>query len=136
MARVRAGRASATLQEAAKIAQAQIASNPVPGAVRWMPLKYASAPANVRLLNAARSQSLAARMRSTLLDRGWRKIAIGNARETRLRSLVLFTPARAAIARRLAAHFGCKAVKVQGADRVIVLLGRDAISRKRGIVRA
>jgi len=129
-------RASPVLKEAAKIAQADSPPALVPAGARWVPLKFASAPANIRILNAARSQSLAARSRSALLDRGWRKIAIGNARQVRLRSLVLYTPARAAVARRLAAHFRCKAVKVEGADRVVVLLGRDAALRKQGLARA
>ena len=100
-------------------------------ALRWVPLKYASAAStNIVLLNAARSQRLAARTRIALLDRGWRKIGIGDARGARQRSLVLYSPLRAVTARRLAAQFGCKAVRVGGVDKIIVLLGRDAALSK------
>ena len=95
-------------------------------ALRWVPLRYASAASNIVLLNAARSQRLAARTRTALLDRGWRKIGIGNAREVRQRSVVLYSPMRAVTARRLAAELRCKAVRVGGVDKLVVLLGRDA----------
>jgi hypothetical protein len=99
-------------------------------ALRWVPLKFASAPQNVVLLNAARSQGLAARTRSVLAGRGWRSIGIGNAREQRERSLVLYPATRAFIARRLAAHFGCKALKSATVKSVVVLLGREAVLRR------
>jgi hypothetical protein len=99
-------------------------------ALRWVPLKFASAPQNVVLLNAARSQGLAARTRSVLAGRGWRSIGIGNAREQRERSLVLYPATRAFIARRLAAHFGCKALKSATVKSIVVLLGREAVLRR------
>jgi hypothetical protein len=110
------------------IAQARAAAQPVvaSNALRWVPLRYASASTNVQILNAARKDGLAARTRVALLSRGWRKIGIGNARNIRQRSVVLYSPARVTLARRLAAHFGCKAIKVQGVQNVVVLLGRDA----------
>jgi hypothetical protein len=98
--------------------------------VRWLPLGNVGGRPTIQLLNAARSQGLAANTRTALLDRGWRKIGIGNARSVRKRSLVLYTALRTVVAHRLAAHFGCKAVRVDGADKVIVLLGRDAASRR------
>jgi hypothetical protein len=101
-----------------------------------MPLRYASPPANVRLLNAARSEGLAARMRVALVDRGWRKVRIGNAKTVRQRSVVLYSSGRAALAKRLAAHFGCKAVKSQAVASVVVLLGRDAIRYRSTSARA
>ena len=105
-------------------------------AVRWMPLKYAPPQAPIQLLNAARTQSLAARTRVALLDRGWRKIRIGNARRIRQHSLVLYASARWAVARRLAAHFGCRAVKTDKVENVVVLLGRDASMPRRPSARA
>jgi hypothetical protein len=99
-------------------------------ALRWVPLRFAAAPQNVVLLNAARSEGLAARTRSVLAGRGWRSIGIGNARAQRERSLVLYPGARAFIARRLAAHFGCKAVKSASVKNVVVLLGREAVPRR------
>jgi hypothetical protein len=94
--------------------------------VRWLPLK-ALEPSNVQLLNAARSQGLAAQSRNVLADRGWRRLAIGNAREVRQHSLVLYGPTRMHLATRLAAQFRCNAVKVAGMKSVVVLLGRDAV---------
>jgi LytR cell envelope-related transcriptional attenuator len=114
------------------LAQTQAKMRPVvASAVRWVPLKFASAPGNIQILNAARSQGLAARMRVALLNHGWRKVGIGDARSVRQRSLVLYSPKRAATARRLAAQFRCKAVKVQGIESVVVLLGRDTVSTRR-----
>ena len=105
-------------------------------AVRWLPLKYGPPQAPIRLLNAARTQSLAARTRVALLDRGWSKIRIGNARKIRQHSLVLYASARWAVARRLAAHLGCKAVRNDKVQNVVVLLGRDAALLRRGSARA
>jgi hypothetical protein len=111
------------------VAEATPPSRPAPRAVltaevRWMPLKYASAPA-IQLLNAARSEGLAARTRVALADRGWRKMRIGNARQVRQHSLVLYSPERASVGRRLAAQLRCKGVLRRGVNSVIVLLGRD-----------
>lgn len=111
------------------VAEATPPSRPAPhpvltAEVRWMPLKYASAPA-IQLLNAARSEGLAARTRVALADRGWKKIRIGNARQVRQRSLVLYSPERASVGRRLAAQLRCKAMLRRGVNSVIVLLGRD-----------
>jgi hypothetical protein len=110
------------------LAQAKAATRPAlaTNALHWVPLRYASASTNVQILNAARKDGLAARTRVALLSHGWRKIGIGNARSVRQRSVVLYAPARVVMARRLAAHFGCKAIKVQGVQNVVVLLGRDA----------
>ena len=99
-------------------------------AVRWVPLRFASATQNVVLLNAARSQGLAARARNLLVGRGWRSIGIGNARQQRERSLVLYPAARAFTARRLAAHFGCKALKSANVKAIVVLLGRETAPRR------
>ena len=98
--------------------------------VQWLPLKYASMPQNVELLNAARTQGLAARTRIALQDRGWRKIRIGNALRVRQRSLVLYSAARVQLAHRLAVQFRCAALKVAGLRNVVVLLGRDAAVKR------
>lgn len=104
--------------------------------VQWVPLKYASMPQNVALLNAARTQGLAARARIALQDRGWRKIRIGNALRVRQRSLVLYSAARVQLAHRLAVQFRCAALKVAGLKNVVVLLGRDAALRRGPSARA
>lgn len=98
--------------------------------VQWVPLKSSSLPQNVELLNAARLDGLAARTRMALRDSGWRKIRIGNARNVRQHSLVLYGMERTQIAHRLSAQFRCAAVKVKGLKQVVVLLGRDAALRR------
>jgi hypothetical protein len=105
---------------------------------RFVPLKQAMAAnrPNFRLLNAARRQGLAARTRMALLDRGWRKIAIGDAAQVRARSIVLYPASRAVLGKRLAAQFGFASAINPRSNEVLVLLGRDApaltIRRARG----
>ena len=103
-----------------------VARTPRKLTVRWVPLASAAARPSIRLLNAARWQGLAARNRSYLVDRGWRRIEIGDARQTRDQSLVLYPAAHAVLGRRLAAQFGCRSRPVQGIDVFLVLLGRDS----------
>jgi hypothetical protein len=98
--------------------------------VQWVPLNRAIGRPSIQILNAARSQGLAAFTREALLDRGWRKMAIGDARETRKRSLVLYSEPHKTLAFRLAAQLKCKAAKIEGRARVLVLLGRDAALRR------
>jgi len=104
--------------------------------VRWVPLRYASRTQPIQLLNAARTDHLAARTRVALIDRGWRKVSIGNARAARQHSLVLYSPGRWHVAARLAAQLRCKAVRVASVKNVVVLLGRDAALRRGAISRA
>lgn len=104
--------------------------------VRWLPLRYASAPQGIQLLNAARSDRLAAKARMTLRDEGLHNIAIGNARRARQSNLVLYSSAQTPVIRRLAAHFRCKALRVPGLKAVVVLLGRDAASQRSASARA
>jgi hypothetical protein len=98
--------------------------------VRWVPLREASARPNIRLLNAARHQGLAARTRDYLLDRGWRKIAIGDASEVRATSVVYYPSHRQGTARSLAAQFGFRATQATKGNELVVLLGRDATARR------
>jgi hypothetical protein len=95
--------------------------------VRFVPLREANARlASVRLLNAARVQGLAARTRSTLHDRGWRAIAIGDASFVRARSLVLYPAHRRSTALTLARQFGFAAAQRASGREITVLLGRDS----------
>jgi tetratricopeptide (TPR) repeat protein len=95
--------------------------------VRWVPLQSASARPNIRMLNAARRQGLAARNREYLLARGWRKIEIGDSAEIREQSVVLYPSARQALGRSLAAQFGFRARPIEKGNVFVVLLGRDAV---------
>lgn len=98
--------------------------------VRWIPVRSASLPINVRLMNAARSRGLASRAREMLADRGWKRLEIGDAAQTRETSVVMYPGSRSALARRVAAQFGFRAVKTQAYDIVVVLLGRDSTALK------
>ncbi|WP_051531884.1 LytR C-terminal domain-containing protein [Sphingomonas sp. URHD0057] len=93
--------------------------------VRWVPIMMAQARPNIRVLNAAQRQGLAAQSRAVLLDRGWRKIEIGNA-DARARSVVFYPIARRTLGRSLAAQFGFPAQPVANSNVLVVVLGRDA----------
>ena len=81
----------------------------------------------VTLLNAARVQGLAARTRSYLTGRGFSTPSIGDAPAVRRQSAILYSPADAIRAERLAAQFGFQLERQQGAKSgVTILLGRDA----------
>jgi hypothetical protein len=96
--------------------------------VRFVPLKPTAVPPAIQLLNAARRQGLAARTRQALVQRGWRRIAIGDSPQTRARSLVLYPADRQQLGRRLAAQFGFGSALTNNGRSVVVLLGRDAVS--------
>jgi len=95
--------------------------------VRFVPLRQASAtPVQVRLLNAARVNRLAARTRTWLEARGWSTMSIGDAPATRARSVVLYPPSKRALAQRISAQFGFAMAERASGRQVTVLLGRDA----------
>lgn len=94
--------------------------------VRWVALNDSESRPNIRLLNAARSQGLAARTRAYLLARGWRKIEIGDADAVRETTAVMYPAGRQATGRSLAAQFGLRGGTVQPGQVIVVLLGRDA----------
>jgi hypothetical protein len=112
-----------------------IAQTRVSTTVRWVPIMTAEARPNIRLLNAAQRQGLAAQSRALLLDRGWRRIEVGNA-DPRARSVVLYPIGRQTLGRSLAAQFGFPAQPVANSTVLVVLLGRDAprnaVQLKRG----
>lgn len=103
-----------------------VARTPQKLTVRWVPVTTAAVRPNIRLLNAARVQGLAARNRSYLLDRGWRKIEIGDATATRERSIVFYPAMRPMLGRSLAAQFGFRAQPTDSSEVFVVVLGRDA----------
>lgn len=89
-------------------------------------------PARLTLLNAARVQGLAARTRTVLEDRGWSRIAIGDAPRLEPRSVIAYPSSRKAEAVRLSRQFGF-ALRHRPASEggVVVLLGRDAAAAVR-----
>lgn len=80
----------------------------------------------VRLLNAARVDKLAARTRALLGRFGWREMAVGDAAAIRARSLILYPKGTQAAARRLSARLGFAMAERTDVRQVTVLLGRDA----------
>jgi hypothetical protein len=102
------------------------------GPVRWMALAHGGARPNVQVLNAARVQGLAASARTVLVNRGWRKIAIGDAAQAQQQSIVLYPRDRAGLGRSLAAQFGIGSRMVEG-DVLVLVLGRDKSGEIRGM---
>jgi hypothetical protein len=95
--------------------------------LRFVPIRQASTlPVKVRLLNAARVDRLAARTRTWLSARGWRGLAIGDARTTRTRSMIYYPASQRALAQRLSAQFGFALVPQRSGAQITVLLGTDA----------
>jgi|GEM_PF-2380710 len=98
--------------------------------IRYVPLRTAQArPVQIRLLNAARHQGLAARTRNLLADRGWRRMAIGDANRVRQTSLILYPPNRRGTAVRLGAQFGIPIAKRASGNEFVMLIGRDLAKR-------
>jgi hypothetical protein len=96
--------------------------------IRWVALESSRERPNVRILNAARSQGLAASARTVLFGRGWRKIAVGDAPTVLRKSVVLYPKGREALGRRLARQFGVSAQMAERDD-VVLMLGRDSVDR-------
>ena len=98
--------------------------------VRWVALRSETPEPQIRLLNAARRQGLAARTRQLLSTQGWRKLAIGNAAKVRSTSVVLYPFAHEATGRSIAARLNCRAIGTTRGKAIVVLLGRDAARSK------
>jgi len=98
------------------------------GGVHWVALAPAVGKPNVQVLNAAHSQGIAASARSVLVNRGWRRIAIGNAPAVQQTSVVLYSRKRAKLGRSLAAQFGVEARMVER-DVLVLVIGRDGVGR-------
>jgi hypothetical protein len=126
---------NASWRSASPVRKAKLKSSAVQVAsaddVRWVPLRLAGARPGVQVLNAARSQGLAASARGVLFGRGWRAVGIGNATAARATSVVFYPADRAALGRRLAAQFGVPA-KLSEHSNVVLVLGRDSIDRIAG----
>lgn len=99
--------------------------------VKWVALASPQGRPNVQILNAARSQGIAASARTVLLDRGWRRIAVGDAPAILHKSVVLYPKSRAALGHRLAAQFGVGAQMAER-DNVVLIIGRDSVGRISG----
>lgn len=94
---------------------------------RFVPLRQAAGVlAEVRLLNAARVDRLAARTRNYLGNRGWRKVMIGDAEIARAKSLIVYPTGQRELAAKLSAQTGIAMTERPGVRMVTMLLGRDA----------
>lgn len=94
------------------------------------PTMVAAGQPRIRLLNAARSQGLAAHNRTVLARAGWAKAEIGDASSVRQRSIVYFAPGNEGLGRKLAALLQCAALPGKREGVVTVYLGRDAAFRR------
>jgi hypothetical protein len=83
-------------------------------------------PLEVRLLNAARVDKLAARTRAFLSRYGWREMALGDAAAVRSHSLIVYPQGTETAARRLSARLGFAMAERPDVRQVTILLGRDA----------
>ena len=95
---------------------------PDPQPVRMAAVK----PSEVRILNAARVDRLAARTRAYLGRFGWRQVMIGDADRTRSRSVILYPAGGRGEASRLSSRFGFAMAPRDDVRQVTILLGRDA----------
>ena len=95
---------------------------PEPQAVRMAAVK----PAELRILNAARVERLAARTRAYLGGFGWRQVQIGDAAQARSRSLIVYPAGSRAAAAKLSARFGFAMTPRKDVRQLTILLGRDA----------
>lgn len=84
----------------------------------------------IRLLNAARTQGLAARTRAYLSEQGWRRLAIGDAPSTLARSVILYPAERRPTAERLGRQLGVASLRPNRGQEIVMLLGRDVSSRR------
>lgn len=80
------------------------------------------------VLNGTERGGLAAQARLRLRAQGWQRVAIGNAAHPLRSSQILYSPARAMEARRLARSLGLPArPRASVGDRLVVQLGRDRL---------
>jgi hypothetical protein len=95
-------------------------------------LTRSSAGTAITLLNAARSEGLAARAKVMLQRGGVHRVAIGSARRAQRSSVISYPSSRRAEAVRIASRFGFALRHHHGAgDRIVVVLGRDAAAALR-----
>jgi hypothetical protein len=97
-------------------------AQPVQTAARIVPARGFE----VRLLNAARVDKLAARTRAYLGRFGWREMAVGDAATVRARSLIVYPQGSRPAADRLSARLGFAMAERADVRQVTILLGRDA----------
>ena len=100
----------------------------VPARLSNEPIQASAPRPSIRLLNAARRQGLAARTRTYLVNRGWRRIEIGDATVVRERSVVLYSAGRQKLGQSLAAQFGFASRKLAHGDALI----RPSWARRKG----
>jgi hypothetical protein len=80
------------------------------------------------VLNGTERGGLAAQARLRLRAQGWQRVTIGNAAQPLRSSQILYSPARAMEARRLARSLGLPArPRASIGDRLVVQLGRDRL---------
>jgi Flp pilus assembly protein TadD len=93
-------------------------------------------PSEVRIVNAARIDRLAARTRDWLVQRGWPSLAVADAAAVQANSIIYYPANKLALAQRLSFEFGF-ATEERKFDRdVTVVLGRDVLRNARSLTGA
>lgn len=89
-----------------------------------------SSPRPTRIMNAVGRPGIAGRFRGYLATRGWANLEKGDAVVRLEKSRVIYPPANRAEAMRLirSLPFSATAVPMRSADRILVLVGRDALA--------
>lgn len=140
VAEVRAGAKAGTRLERMSLTETALITTPGPqwralsvdrtprsATIKFVPLRQAAArSAEIRLLNAARVNRLAARTRAYFVSRGWQPMTIGNAQAVRDRSIIFYPAGRRRTAQTLSRQFGFAIAQRTGSRHITVLLGRDA----------
>jgi len=119
-----------SLGEVALVTTASVARFvPIPAATPRLAALPSIPQPSIRLLNAARRQGLAAATRDWLAERGWRRIAIGDAPRPVAVSHLLYPVGSERLARRLAAQFGIAARPGPVSQAaILVILGQSSAS--------
>jgi tetratricopeptide (TPR) repeat protein len=105
---------------------------PEPAMVALRPPSPAMQSPAIVVLNGTGRAGFAAQARTQLKTKGWTQVAIGTSAEPLRTSQVLFSPARAAEARRLARLLGVPArQRGWSGDRLVIHLGRDRLAPRK-----
>jgi len=99
--------------------------------VRWEPIRSASREVNVRILNAAKVDGVALAARKMLMNRGWRRIEVGEHGAMEAKSIVFYPADRRRLGKSLAAQFGIPS-RQSNAPVMTVVLGSDLARRFAG----
>lgn len=105
-----------------------------PAKIRVSERAAATAPSAIKLLNAARERGLAARTRLLLERSGWTIVSTDDSPRVLDRSIVLYAAADHGKARQIARQLRVGIAREPRPGKITVLLGRDAIAPRSGLL--